>query len=855
MRDLILPLLFVFTTGAIASAELPPPPTSWSDWSMRVTPEQPGELSAADLLDKPAGRNGPIVCRDGHFYSGKNRVRFWGVNIAFGGNFPTHEQADAVSLRFARYGINAVRFHHMDNQPFPNGIFADASLTTLSPEALDRLDYFIFALKQQGIYADLNLHVSRNYNHYHKTPDGHDGPRVDKMVDLFDPELIAAQKQYARDLLTHVNAYTHARYADEPAVGIVEINNENSLFMWNADQTLMDLSEVYAGELRRQWNRWLAAKYGSRDALAKAWNAGVEPLGESMLSNGDFKANGDFVDNSGRGWSLEQHDDARANATFGGTARVEITHVDGTAWHIQLGQPGLHLAKNQRYTVSFDASADRPVTITAGVSQAHEPWGSLGLGTDLKIDTTRQSFSLTFTATQTDDNARLSFVLGRQAGTATLSAMKLCPGGGLGLLEDENPVQDSVGTPSRKALFTAIRKDDWYTFLQQTEENYYVGMMNFLKTDIGVKCPITGTIGFGPMGTVTQSKMDFVDAHAYWQHPSFPHKQWDMSDWTIPNTAMVDNPQRAALWALAGTRVAGKPFTVTEYQHPAPNNWQAECIPMIATFAALQDWDGVFIFAYTHSEKYDSDKIDSFFNMEGNPTQMSLMPMGARIFATVQPDVETSEIAALSYKQLLAGVPQFSGNQADFLSRVAGFDPTLYLNAPMAISFDGTERRSKLNNRARWTAHGSGTGQFTFSDANGAVFVGFSGGPMPIDLADSGIKIESLDTPFATLMVMPDVLGKKISDSDKLLITAVARAQNTDMGWNAVRKSVGNQWGRAPVQIEVVQGRISIPGRWRHAAALDENGKPTSDELSEIQGERTIIRLGSSPALGYVVTR
>jgi hypothetical protein len=66
---------------------------------------------------------------------------------------------------------------------------------------------------------------------------------------------------------------------------------------------------------------------------------------------------------------------------------------------------------------------------------------------------------------------------------------------------------------------------------------------------------------------------------------------------------------------------------------------------------------------------------------------------------------------------------------------------------------------------------------------------------------------------------------------------------------------VGNHWGHAQVQIEVVQGRISIPGRWRHAAALDENGKPTAEELAEIQGERTMIRLGSSPAMAYVVTR
>jgi hypothetical protein len=391
--------------------------------------------------------------------------------------------------------------------------------------------------------------------------------------------------------------------------------------------------------------------------------------------------------------------------------------------------------------------------------------------------------------------------------------------------------------------------------LQQTEESYYVGMMNFLKTDIGVKCPITGTIGFGPMGTFTQSKMDFVDAHAYWQHPSFPRKQWDISDWTIPNTPMVDQPQRGALWALAGTRVAGKPFTVTEYQHPAPNDWQAECIPMIATFAALQDWDGVFIFAYSHSADYDSDKINSFFNIEGNPTKMPLMPMGARIFSTVQANVETPEIAALSYKQLLEGVPEYSGNQADFLSHVAGFDPTLYLNAPIAISFDGKQERSKLTTRASWKARGAGSGQFIFADPTAAVFVGFADDPVPIDLPGSGVRIESLTTPFATVMVLPDLPGKKIADSNRLLITAVARAQNTDMGWNASRKSVGNHWGKAPVQIEVVQGRISIPGRWRHAAALDENGKPTEDELSEIQGERTIIHLGNAPAIGYVVTR
>jgi hypothetical protein len=81
------------------------------------------------------------------------------------------------------------------------------------------------------------------------------------MVDLFDPELIAAQKKYAADLLGHVNAYTHNAYAVEPAVAIVEINKENSMFMWNADRTLAELPSPYAEELAKQWNQWLTKKY------------------------------------------------------------------------------------------------------------------------------------------------------------------------------------------------------------------------------------------------------------------------------------------------------------------------------------------------------------------------------------------------------------------------------------------------------------------------------------------------------------------------------------------------------------------------------------------------------------------
>jgi len=49
------------------------------------------------------------------------------------------------------------------------------------------------------------------------------------MVGFFDEQVLDLQKEYARKLLTHRNAYTQRTYAEDPAVAFVEINNENGL--------------------------------------------------------------------------------------------------------------------------------------------------------------------------------------------------------------------------------------------------------------------------------------------------------------------------------------------------------------------------------------------------------------------------------------------------------------------------------------------------------------------------------------------------------------------------------------------------------------------------------------------------
>ena len=102
-----------------------------------------------------------IIIKDGHFFNEetKERVRFFGTNVCFSDAFPSKEDSQLLSKRMSQLGINLVRFHHMDHRD----IFLDNSNSILNPSKIDLLHYFLFCLHKNGIYANINLHVSREY--------------------------------------------------------------------------------------------------------------------------------------------------------------------------------------------------------------------------------------------------------------------------------------------------------------------------------------------------------------------------------------------------------------------------------------------------------------------------------------------------------------------------------------------------------------------------------------------------------------------------------------------------------------------------------------------------------------------
>lgn len=238
-------------------------------------------LDCSYRLDAPAGKYGFVKVKNGHFtYSTGQRARFFGINLAKDTVFIEKKQIDRLVALFARAGINLVRIHHIDDtqgilDPDPNRIFR--------PERLDLVDYWIYKLKERGIYLAMDLNDYRTFRADEGVTDGEKLGRGAKPYAVFDQRLVQLQQEYARNLLIeHTNPYTGLSYANEPAIALLEVYDENGLFIRRGDWR--NLREPYKTALQQEWNEWLRKRYGTTETLKAAW---TDAKGNYALMTGE----------------------------------------------------------------------------------------------------------------------------------------------------------------------------------------------------------------------------------------------------------------------------------------------------------------------------------------------------------------------------------------------------------------------------------------------------------------------------------------------------------------------------------------------------------------------------------------
>ena len=234
-------------------------------------------LDLRSLNEKSAGESGFVrLSADGSdFVLGDGKpARFWAVNTGAYNKHPRFPAPDlARHARFlAKRGVNMVRFHG-------NITPAAGALTDIDGEEREKLWRLVAAMRKEGIYTTFSPYwaVSSRVKPALGVLDAGKGANFGLL--FFDPKLQAAYKAWMRQVLSQPNPYTGIPLAQDPALAIIQLQNEDSLLFW----TSQNIQGEAAGELRRQFAAFAARKYGSLEKAREAW-AGASIEGDDFAN-------------------------------------------------------------------------------------------------------------------------------------------------------------------------------------------------------------------------------------------------------------------------------------------------------------------------------------------------------------------------------------------------------------------------------------------------------------------------------------------------------------------------------------------------------------------------------------------
>ncbi len=249
-------------------------------------------INMSQWLDKPAGKHGFLQYEGKDFvFEDGTKTKFWGVNIASNSPFVKEDEAIRWTNFMAGYGINAVRFHKFTWEA-TDGIHS----TQLTNAKWKNFDFFCNELRNAGIYyswshiyghrllpADSARVLAYREIADTKFPWSHLNGSTAGIVN-FAEDLQALNIELTVNMLNHINPLTGLRYADDPALNFIELQNEDNIF-WSAIEETLKQTPTYKKLLCRQFSDWLRKKYGTQENLIAAWKQQGLPAGETLEQN------------------------------------------------------------------------------------------------------------------------------------------------------------------------------------------------------------------------------------------------------------------------------------------------------------------------------------------------------------------------------------------------------------------------------------------------------------------------------------------------------------------------------------------------------------------------------------------
>ena len=216
-------------------------------------------------------------------------ARFWGINVMAYALFSSNQQISKHARRLAMLGFNLVRLHHHDSTRWVSPTVIDKHAENsrqLDPVGMDRIDYWIKCLRDNGIYVWLDLHSYREfrpgdrstelgevvtYDDISRAQNSHEA----KGFCQYDPGLQKLMVEFEHNYLSHVNHYTGLAYKDDPTVAFVLVTNENDITHHYGVRAMGDQNNVALSRLFSDRSQAFAERTGFDESQLKSpWQPG-----------------------------------------------------------------------------------------------------------------------------------------------------------------------------------------------------------------------------------------------------------------------------------------------------------------------------------------------------------------------------------------------------------------------------------------------------------------------------------------------------------------------------------------------------------------------------------------------------
>ena len=407
-----------------------------------------------------------------------------------------------------------------------------------------------------------------------------------------------------------------------------------------------------------------------------------------------------------------------------------------------------------------------------------------------------------------------------------------------GALFRADPLPKSVAEDSPRGR-------DFAAFCAETQRGLFERMARFLREELGCRALLTDLNGWTNRRAFqwTRLAFDYVDDHFYADHPEFVEKPWSLPS-RAPHRHPAD-PEAAVGARAAFTRLFGKPFTVSEFNYAAPGPHRGTGGLLLGALAALQDWDGVWRFAYSHDlERVKSPSPLNYFDLASDPLNLAADRLALLLF--LRRDARPAPVSI----SFAGEEDDFKGSRAPNAPLVAGRPWLAYvarvgyrietspasareneLRVPLKTASRGANdpfdagaadrgwaalrERAGLEKNTTDAAAGrieSSTGELQIDAAGQAFAVDtprFAGGAGPTGLRfrAGALEAEIRDSPAAVAAAALD--GLPLRSSRKILVTHLTDMRNTGQEFRADGRTL-TAWGRLPHLVRAGRANVRI---------------------------------------------